>query len=165
MDKISKDEFLKLIDDSKDIFDFYSDPVRIGKGSSDDLVLMSVDLYDKLIKNKARNTDSDADIRYYICELKMPEEARAQLEQKAKQLEMTLDELFNATLKNFIDYVESCKEKNIPPEKMFPEEDIDSEEKIEFIRCYPVRRGETEAQAKKRALEMEQREGTDPFPG
>ena len=165
MERISKDEFLKLIDDGKDIFDFHSDPVRIGEGSSDDLVLISADLYDELIKNKAKNTDSDADIRYYICELKMPEETRAQLEQKAKQLEMTLDELFNATLKNFIDYVESCKEKNIPPEKMFPEEDIDPEEKIEFIRCYPVRRGETKAQAKKRAIVMEQRQGTDPFLG
>lgn len=156
MDRISKDEFLKRIE-YDDIFSSCSDPVRIGDGSSKDLVCMSIDLYNEFMENK---TDPYDDIRYYIYELRMPEELRSQFEQKAKDLEMTVDEFFNAALRNFINYVQDCRKRGIPVEKMFSDTEIEPDEEVEFVRCYPVHCGETEAQARKRAVAKEQKEKT-----
>jgi hypothetical protein len=152
MDLLSKDDFLKLIDEGQNVFDHFSDPVRIGDGASNDMICMSVDQYDKL--NNDLDSAADSDIRYYILELSMPVEIRDQLEDLARKLEMTMDELFAASIKNFINYVNECKAKNVPLEHLFPEESSDSDE-IKVIRCFPVHRGETQAQARKNALQSE----------
>ena len=86
---------------------------------------------------------------YYIYELKMPQEIADQFQQMADKRGISTDELFCETLKYYIDHPEELKALH--------EEYKDQPELVKVVREYPVMDGESEADAKLRALEQEEK--------
>lgn len=81
---------------------------------------------------------------YYIYELQMPQEMAEQFERVAAERGVTTDELFCETLQYYIDHPEELK--------ALKEEYKDQPEVVQIIRKYPVLDGESEEEAKARAL-------------
>lgn len=81
---------------------------------------------------------------YYIYELQMPQEMAAQFERVAAERGITTDKLFCETLQYYIDHPEELK--------ALKEEYKDQPEVVQVIRKYPVLDGESEEEAKARAL-------------
>ena len=86
---------------------------------------------------------------YYIYELQMPKEMADQFQQMADKRGISTDELFCETLKYYIDHPEELKALH--------EEYKDQPELVKVVREYPVMDGESEADAKLRALEQEEK--------
>ena len=93
-------------------------------------------------------------IRYWIYEMKMPEEHRKELDSVCAFCRMTVDEFINAALRYFIYLAENEPEKL---EKIYtvnmehPEYSLN----ISFVRTYPVYADETVEQARERKITEE----------
>ena len=104
----------------------------------------------------AGEKDSGDDrIKYWIYELEMSEEANRVLEGQLALCEMTLDEYACAAVQNVIADPQGARRFH-EELKAHPDDGLD----IRLVRYYPVYKGETEAQAKRRKLaeEAEERE-------
>ena len=99
------------------------------------------------------NTEDDDRIKYWIYELDMPEEKKKEIEEFCTLHELTIDEFAEAAVRHFID-----REKSDPEGLRKDMEEMEKDSEIRLIRCYPVYKGETEAQALKRTLAEEARE-------
>ena len=106
----------------------------------------------------ARASEQKADdrVKYWMYELEMSDAADQVLEKQLALCEMTLDEYACAAVQYAIDHPAEAKRYQ---EDMatHPEEQLD----IRMVRCYPVYKGETEAQARKRKLAEEAAEKTE----
>ena len=133
MNRISVDVFCAHIEDA-DFFRRYGNPVVIRSKGKPDVVCMAWEFYERIKTN------------YWILELEMPEEEMDVLQKIVKDNNTTLEEFLRVSFKAFVEYV-----KNNPNEvKALIEEDPKSE--IRVARIYPVFYGETEEEAKERAL-------------
>ncbi len=92
----------------------------------------------------------DDRVKYWIYELEMSEETNRVLEEQLALCEMTLDEFACAAVQNVIADPQGAKQLH-EELKTHPEDGLD----IRLVRYYPVYKGETEAQAKRRKLAEE----------
>lgn len=92
----------------------------------------------------------DDRIKYWIYELEMSEEANRMLEKQLALCEMTLDEYACAAVQSVIADPQGARRFH-EELKTHPEDGLD----IRLIRYYPVYKGETEAQAKRRKIAEE----------
>ena len=97
-----------------------------------------------------RENAEDERIKYWLYEIEMSDKANQLLEKQLALCEMTLDEYACAALQYAIDHPAEAKRVN---EELaaHPEEQLN----IRLVRSYPVYKGETEAQAKRRKLAEE----------
>ena len=123
-------------------------PVRI-TGDGSDAVGMSTGVYDEMIS--IMNDIADPDIKYYICEFEADEILWDQLREIATEKEMNLNELFIWMIEQGLDRNEVILESDIDEE--WPETMA-----LTMIRSYPVRKGETEIQARRKTIEKESEE-------
>ena len=123
----------------------YDSPVKI-TGDGSDAVAMSTDVYDQMI-----SIVPDSDIKYYICEFEADEVLWDQLREIATEKEMNLNELFIWMIEQGLDRDEVILDSDIDEE--WPETIA-----LTMIRSYPVRKGETEIQARRKAIEKESEE-------
>ena len=100
-----------------------------------------------------QNTEDDDRIKYWIYEFDMPEEKKKEIEEFCTLHELTIDEFAEAAVRHFID-----REKSDPEGLRKDMEEMEKDSEIRLIRCYPVYKGETEAQALKRTLAEEARD-------
>ena len=97
------------------------------------------------------NDIADLDIKYYICEFEADEVLWDQLREIATEKEMNLNELFIWMIEQGLDRNEVILESDIDEE--WPETMA-----LTMIRSYPVRKGETEIQARRKTIEKESEE-------
>lgn len=107
-------------------------------------------------RSEGRENPVDDRIKYWIYEIEMSDEANQSLKKQLELCEMTLDEYAEAVLRRMIDNPEETWRIH---EEMGTSVDEPSE--IRLIRFYPVYKGETEAQAKRRKLAEEATEAND----
>ena len=103
------------------------------------------DALDKYIQEL--NAEEDKRIKYWIYEFDMSEEKKMEIDAVCTACELTLDEFMEAAVENAI------QRAKIDPDNL--RKDIEESEKdseIKLVRYYPVYKGETEAQARKRTL-------------
>ena len=125
-----------------DYVETYPDPVTVKTDAGESLVCM---------------TEEDYDIDYWNYELEMPQTTYIKLMQAAEKQEMTLNEYCCAAVEDALRMVEQDPEGF---EKARKESKGDSLG-IRLIRFYPVHQGETQAQARKKAMEQENHEDHD----
>ena len=125
------------------------DSYREMKGWYIDAVLAAV-------RNAERKMEDDGRIKYWMYEIEMPDEMNRLLEEQLTLREMTLDEFACATLQHVIDHPAEAKRFH-EEYNAHPVEQID----IRLVRYYPVYKGETEAQARRRKLAEEAKEAGD----
>ena len=107
-------------------------------------------------KTMAKTADeADGRIKYWICEFEMSEEAADAFEATCARNEMTHDEFMEAVLRNAIHYAETDPE-GFKKKMLASQQNADDE--IRLVRCYPVYKGETQAQACRRKLREEEEE-------
>ena len=99
------------------------------------------------------NKEDDNRIKYWIYEFDMPEEKKKEIKEFCALHELTIDEFAEAAAKHFIE-----REKSDPEGLRKDIEEMEKDSEICLIRCYPVYKGETEAQALKRTLAEEAEE-------
>ena len=102
------------------------------------------------------NAEEDKRIKYWIYEFDMSEEKKMEIDAVCTACELTLDEFMEAAVENAI------QRAKIDPDNL--RKDIEESEKdseIRLIRYYPVYKGETEAQARKRTLLEEAEEAEE----
>lgn len=139
MNRISVDVFCAHIEDA-DFFRRYGNPVVIQSKGKPDVVCMAWEFYERIRTN------------YWILELEMPTEAKATLEKIAREKGMTLERYLKASFDAFVEFA-----KNNPSYmKGLIEEEKESD--IKLGRIYPVFFGETEEEARNRALAFEENE-------
>ena len=86
----------------------------------------------------------EKEIKYWIFEFQFPEEKKKALDELTERYQMTYDEFFNAALTRLIEHPEEFATLGALRE-------LDGEE-IKLIREYPVFEGETEEEARNRAI-------------
>ncbi len=91
---------------------------------------------------------------YYIYELNMPEEVKEKLVQTAAERGVTTDELVQSWLEWAVEHKAEFEEM-VKNHKALSEEERAKGEAIKIVRSYPVHDGESEAEAKLRALREE----------
>ena len=96
----------------------------------------------------------DPDIKYYIYEFEAEERVWETLNRVAAEREMTLNELFISA------FEAGMGEKAVVLGKAADEKPFEPME-LTLVRFYPVRKGETELQAKRRKIEEEKKESDD----
>ena len=141
MPLISEQEFLDHIEDD-DFFLKYGNPVRV-HCENGDVVATSAMFY-----NRVEESLQDSDIRYWIYEFRGNPGVIAKLQKTAAENHMTLDELFQARIKQTIQEGEEHPEELKKSIKEF--EKSGEKPQLELVRCYPVHTCETEAQASAR---------------
>ena len=131
------DDFCAHIEDAG-FFRRFGNPVVIQSKGKPDVVCMAWECYERIRTN------------YWIMELEMPDEIKDALETIAKDTNMTFEEFSRASFVAFIEYV-----KNNPNEvKALIEEGPKPE--IKVARVFSVFYGETEEEARSRALAFEE---------
>ena len=123
----------------------YDSPIRIVSEGAD-AVAMFTDDYDQAV-----SIMPDPDIKYYIFEFEADEKVWGLLRETAIQKEMNLNELFIWMIEQGLDKDEVILESDIDEE--WPETMA-----LTMIRSYPVRKGETEIQARRKTIEKESEE-------
>lgn len=99
-------------------------------------------------KNLRKPKKGNAKAVYYIYEFEMPQEMADQFERVAAERGLTTDELFCRTLGYYINHPEELKKLK---------DEFDGQpEVVKIVRQYPVMDGESEAEAKLRALKEKQ---------
>ena len=130
----------------------YRDSYRRVKGWYIHSVLEAYRLGEKDALNEL-NKEDDNRIKYWIYEFDMPEEKKKEIKEFCALHELTIDEFAEAAAKHFIE-----REKSDPEGLRKDIEEMEKDSEIRLIRCYPVYKGETEAQALKRTLAEEAEE-------
>lgn len=146
MPEISEEEFVANID-RDDFCRRYGNPVRIREKNGESLVCMAVEYYERMAQ-MAEAFLEDRDIRYWIYEFEMPQEVKDDFEKIARENEMTADEFFEASLLSAMEHPAETAAAIRKSYERYPNEDFG----IRLVRKYPVHNGETEAQARKRAI-------------
>lgn len=154
MPEISEEEFVANIE-RDDFCRRYGNPVRIREKNGDSLVCMAIEYYERMMQRleafcEYAASHEDDNIRYWIYEFEMPQEKKDKLEEIARENEMTVDEFFQAAV---LSAIEHPKEAAATIRR---EQDSDEDCDIRLVRKYPVYKGETEAQARKRAIAEEE---------
>lgn len=149
MPEISEEEFVANVE-RDDFLRIYGNPVRIREKNGRSLVCMAIEHYERMTR-KLEDYRMDASIRYWVLEFEMPPEVKANFEKIARDNEMTPDEFFEASLLSALEHPAETAAAIRKAYEQNPDEDFG----IRLIRKYPVYKGETEAQAHKRALAEE----------
>ena len=97
-------------------------------------------------------TETEKNIRYWIYEFEMSDKTKREFEAVCAMCEMTADEFFQAAVR---DAIRRAKEDPEGLKKDCLELSKTADQEIRLIRCYPVHKGETEAQARKQKLAEE----------
>lgn len=138
MTEITGTELIKHLN-AGDFEKTYPDPVKVKTEAGESLVCMTEEYYD---------------INYWNYEMEMPQATLSMLTKAADQLEMTLNEYCCVVIENAIKWAEQDPEGFEKERKESKGDNLG----IQVIRSYPVHRGETEAQARKKAMEQENHE-------
>ena len=93
----------------------------------------------------------EKEIKYWIFEFQFPEEKKRTIDELTAKYQMTYDEFFNAALTQLIEHPEEFATLGALRE-------LDGEE-IKLIREYPVFVGETDEEARNRAVQESNSEG------
>ena len=151
---ISADDFREGLD-SGDLFEKYGEPVRV-KGEKTEAVAMSPESYGQTAERIRYLEEElgDPDIKYYIYEFEAEERVWETLNRVAAEREMTLNELFISA------FEAGMGEKAVVLGKAADEKPFEPME-LTLVRFYPVRKGETELQAKRRAIAEEEKKESD----
>lgn len=140
MPAVSQKEFCEHIEDD-DFLEKYGNPVRVICEDGNDVVCMSIGLYERM-----QEALHDSDIRYWMYEFRGDADDIAELQKIAEENRMTMDEFFEACVRNML----AQAEKDPEGMKKLVEEASAEKSRFDFVRCYPVHYGETEAEASER---------------
>lgn len=152
MPELSAEEFAENVG-GNDFFRRYGNPVWIREKSGDGLVCMAREYYERMLEGPG-DSCRDGDIRYWNYEFEMPQEAKDNLEKIAADNEMTTDEFFEAVILSAIQHPAETAEIVQREQNQYSDEELE----ICLVRQYPVHKGETRAQARKRAIAKEEAE-------
>lgn len=152
MPELSAEEFAANAD-RDDFFRRYGNPVWIREKGGNGLVCMAREYYERMLEGLG-DSCGDGDIRYWNYEFVMPQETKDDLEKIAADNEMTTDEFFEAVILSAIQHPAETAEIVQREQNQYSDE----EPEICLVRQYPVHKGETRAQARKRAIAKEEAE-------
>ena len=134
------------------LFPLDRDVYRNMKSMFIDGVLNAYRLGERAALAKAVIKKEDKQIKYWIYEFSMSEKTRQEFDELCAFNEMTADEFFQAAV---LDVIRRAKDDPEGLKQDIMENCKAPATEIQLIRCYPVYRGETEAQAYKRKLTEE----------
>ena len=147
------------------VFPLDRDEYRSVKGMYIDGVLNAYRLGERTLADKIMaelDDEDDARIKYWIYEFEMPDKTRQELEAICEACEMTMDEFFEAAVRDAIHRAKTDPEGF---KKSCMEFWQTAEDEIRLVRYYPVYKGETEAKALRRKLAEEKRQAGEPGEG
>lgn len=112
-----------------------------------------MDADNKLETCSEKRHDGDSHIRYWIMEVQFSDTALSIFLRLCEEAGLTMDEYFNRILQYACDHPEELRRLKDEAEKDPPD---NSSSEIEVIRIYPVYVGETESEARERAVREEE---------
>ena len=137
------------------LFPLDRDEYRSIKGMYIDGVLNAYRLGERTLADKIMaelDDEDDTRIKYWIYEFEMSEKKLQEFEAVCALHELTPDEFMEAALR---DAIHRSKTDPEGYRKSVMEMQQSEDDEIRLVRCYPVYKGETEAQAYKRKLAEE----------
>ena len=174
LQEITQQEFCDHIED-EDFFRTYGNPVVINCNNGQKVVAIAWPMAERMLRMTGQadevirravemaedNADGagENDIRYWIFEIEMSEEAKRIFDEICEQHELTPDELFRFALEDAIHRAKTDPEGYRKEIEEFKAR-VDDDCYAHLARYYPVRRNETEAQARKRKLAEEKAESS-----
>lgn len=153
---LEEDEFKAHFADD-DFCEYYGNPVRVRLKSGRQMQYASATFAEKEqdrikeLELHCTEVEEEAKVKYWLIDFNMPKKDVEKLQRIAASYEMTPDEYFDACLEHFL---------NSPEERKAFKEEYDRcmangtplDEHIQVLREFPVLKGETEMQARKKCV-------------